>query len=101
MFAVGQAIGSARVRKSRSRQARPLFIVAAGAASDVERRQPLLDVLGQKTVIIGTDPSQANLVKLLGKMMTATTLEMLGEVVAVALKRGPIHAHPIGSARNS
>jgi 3-hydroxyisobutyrate dehydrogenase-like beta-hydroxyacid dehydrogenase len=27
-------------------------------------------------------------VKLLGNMMTATTLEMLGEVVAVALKRG-------------
>jgi 3-hydroxyisobutyrate dehydrogenase-like beta-hydroxyacid dehydrogenase len=69
-------------------KARQLFIIAAGAASDVERCQPLLDALGQKTFIIGTDPSQANLVKLLGNMMTATTLEMLGEVVAVALKRG-------------
>jgi 3-hydroxyisobutyrate dehydrogenase-like beta-hydroxyacid dehydrogenase len=49
-----------------------------------------LDVLGQKTVIIGTDPSQANLVKLLGNMMTATTLEMLGEVVAVALSADSI-----------
>jgi 3-hydroxyisobutyrate dehydrogenase-like beta-hydroxyacid dehydrogenase len=69
-------------------RARQLFIVAAGAPADVERCQPLFDRLGQKTFVIGNDPSQANLVKLLGNMMTATTLEMLGEVVAVALKRG-------------
>jgi 3-hydroxyisobutyrate dehydrogenase-like beta-hydroxyacid dehydrogenase len=69
-------------------KARQLFVIAAGAASDVERCQPLLDVLGQKTFVLASDPWQANLVKLLGNMMTATTLEMLGEVVAVALKRG-------------
>ena len=69
-------------------RARQLFIVAAGAAADVERCQPLFDSIGQKTFFVGTDPSQANLVKLLGNMMTATTLEMLGEVVAVARKRG-------------
>jgi 3-hydroxyisobutyrate dehydrogenase-like beta-hydroxyacid dehydrogenase len=69
-------------------KAHQLFIIAAGAASDVERCQPLFDVLGQRTFVIGTDPWQANLIKLLGNMMTATTLEMLGEVVAVALKRG-------------
>jgi 3-hydroxyisobutyrate dehydrogenase-like beta-hydroxyacid dehydrogenase len=69
-------------------KARQLFIVAAGATSHVERCQPLFDVLGQKTFAIGTEPWQANLIKLLGNMMTATTLEVLGEVVAVALKRG-------------
>src|SRR5271169_6364940 len=69
-------------------KARQLFIVAAGAPADVERCQPLLGSLGQKTFVIGTDPGHANLVKLLGNMMTATTLEMLGEVVAVARKRG-------------
>jgi 3-hydroxyisobutyrate dehydrogenase-like beta-hydroxyacid dehydrogenase len=69
-------------------KARQLFIIAAGATSHVERCQPLFDVLGQKTFAIGTEPWQANLIKLLGNMMTATTLEMLGEVVAVALKRG-------------
>jgi 3-hydroxyisobutyrate dehydrogenase-like beta-hydroxyacid dehydrogenase len=68
-------------------KARQLFIVAAGASADVERCQPLFDSLGQKTFVIGTDPEHANLVKLLGNMMTATTLEMLGEVVAVARKR--------------
>jgi 3-hydroxyisobutyrate dehydrogenase-like beta-hydroxyacid dehydrogenase len=69
-------------------KARQLFIIAAGAPADVERCQPLFDRLGQKTFLIGSDPGQANLVKLLGNMMTATTLEMLGEVVAVARKRG-------------
>ncbi len=69
-------------------KARQLFIVAAGPPVDVERCQPLFDSLGQKTFAVGADPSHANLVKLLGNMMTATALEMLGEVVAVALKRG-------------
>jgi 3-hydroxyisobutyrate dehydrogenase-like beta-hydroxyacid dehydrogenase len=68
-------------------KARQLFIVAAGAQADVERCRPLVDSLGQKTFVIGTDPWHANLIKLLGNMMTATTLEMLGEVVAVARKR--------------
>ena len=61
---------------------------ATACPADVERCQPLFDSLGQKTFVIGTDPGHANLIKLLGNMMTATTLEMLGEVVAVALKRG-------------
>ena len=69
-------------------RARQLFIVAAGAPDDVERCQPLFDALGQRTFVVGAEPSHANLVKLLGNMMTATTLEMLGEAVAVALKRG-------------
>ena len=69
-------------------EARELFIVAAGAPADVERCQPLLDRLGQRTFVLGTDPAYANLVKLLGNMMTATALEMLGEAVALLLKRG-------------
>jgi len=69
-------------------RARQLFIVAAGAPTDVERCQPLFDSLGQKTFVVSAEPSHANLIKLLGNMMTATTLEMLGEVVAVALRRG-------------
>jgi 3-hydroxyisobutyrate dehydrogenase-like beta-hydroxyacid dehydrogenase len=69
-------------------KARRLFIVAAGVPADVERCQPLIDSLGRRMFVIGTDPGDANLVKLLGNMMTATALEMLGEVVAVVLKRG-------------
>jgi 3-hydroxyisobutyrate dehydrogenase-like beta-hydroxyacid dehydrogenase len=69
-------------------RARQLFVVAAGNAADVERCRPIFDNLGQQTFVVGTDPGQANLIKLLGNMMTATALEMLGEVVALVLKRG-------------
>lgn len=67
--------------------ARQLFIVAAGVPADVARCRPLIDSFGQRTFVIGTDPGHANLFKLLGNMMTATALEMLGEVVALLLKR--------------
>jgi len=68
-------------------KARQLFIVTAGAPPDVERCKPILDSLGQRTFVIGTEPGDANLFKLLGNMMSATALEMLGEVVAVVRKR--------------
>jgi 3-hydroxyisobutyrate dehydrogenase-like beta-hydroxyacid dehydrogenase len=69
-------------------KARQLFIIAAGAPADVVRCQPIFDSLGQRTFVVGADPQEANLVKLLGNMMSATALEMLGEVVAVVRKRG-------------
>jgi len=69
-------------------KARQLFIVAAGAPADIERCRPVLDSLGQRTFKVGSDPGDANLFKLLGNMMSATALEMLGEVVAVVRKRG-------------
>jgi 3-hydroxyisobutyrate dehydrogenase-like beta-hydroxyacid dehydrogenase len=69
-------------------KARQLYIIAAGAPADVERCRPLLDNLGWQTFVIGSDPAEANLFKLLGNMLTATTLETLGEIVAVIRKRG-------------
>jgi 3-hydroxyisobutyrate dehydrogenase-like beta-hydroxyacid dehydrogenase len=69
-------------------KARQLFIIAAGAPADVERCQPIFDSLGQRTFVVGSDPQDANLVKLLGNMMSATALEMLGEAVAVLRKYG-------------
>jgi 3-hydroxyisobutyrate dehydrogenase-like beta-hydroxyacid dehydrogenase len=67
---------------------RQLFIIAAGDPADFARCQPIFDSLGQRTFFVDTDPGHANLVKLLGNMMTATTLEMLGEAVALVRKRG-------------
>jgi 3-hydroxyisobutyrate dehydrogenase-like beta-hydroxyacid dehydrogenase len=69
-------------------KARQLFIIAAGAPADVVRCQPIFDNLGQRTFVVGADPQEANLVKLLGNMMSATALEMLGEAIAVVRKRG-------------
>lgn len=68
-------------------RARQLFIIAAGAAIDVERCRLLTDNLGQ-TFVVGEDPALANMIKLLGNIMTATTLEVLGETVAVLRNRG-------------
>jgi 3-hydroxyisobutyrate dehydrogenase-like beta-hydroxyacid dehydrogenase len=69
-------------------KARQLFIAAAGAPMDIERCLPILQNLGQRTFVVGTNPADANLYKLLGNMVTATALEMLGEVIAVIRKRG-------------
>src|SRR5262249_23475491 len=45
-------------------RARELFIIAAGAAADIERCQPIFDILGQQTFVVGDDPAAANLIKL-------------------------------------
>src|SRR5256886_1498859 len=69
-------------------KARQPYIVAAGALADVPGCHPIPEGLGQRTFVVGADQADANLVKLLGNMMSATALEMLGEVVAVVRKRG-------------
>jgi 3-hydroxyisobutyrate dehydrogenase-like beta-hydroxyacid dehydrogenase len=68
--------------------ARQLFIIAAGAPGDVARCQPIFDALGQQTFPAGPAPATANLIKLAGNAMSAATLEILGEVLALARKRG-------------
>ncbi|WP_454629785.1 NAD(P)-dependent oxidoreductase [Bradyrhizobium cenepequi] len=68
-------------------RARQLFVVLAGAPVHGERCRPLTDVLG-RTIVVGTDPTQANLIKLLGNMMTATSLEVLAELTTVLRKCG-------------
>jgi 3-hydroxyisobutyrate dehydrogenase-like beta-hydroxyacid dehydrogenase len=69
-------------------KARQLFVIAAGAPADVERCRPTFDALGQQTFLVGTSPETANLVKLAGNVMAGATLEILGEVLALARKRG-------------
>jgi 3-hydroxyisobutyrate dehydrogenase-like beta-hydroxyacid dehydrogenase len=66
---------------------RELFVLAAGAQSDIARCRPLLEALGQRIFVVGADPTRANLIKLLGNMITATTLEVLGETIAVMRKK--------------
>lgn len=68
-------------------KARQLSVIVAGDPASCERCRVVTDSLGQ-TFMIGSDPTQANLFKLLGNMMTATTLEVLGEVITVLRKRG-------------
>ena len=73
--------------------ARKLFIMAAGADEHLKIAVPLLETLGQSVGIVGADPSQANLVKLIGNFMLSAIIETLGEACAVAGRAGidPMH----------
>lgn len=63
-----------------------LFIVAAGAAEALARCQPAFDAMGQRTFVVGEDPVAANIVKITGNFMLASTIETLGEAFALARK---------------
>jgi 3-hydroxyisobutyrate dehydrogenase-like beta-hydroxyacid dehydrogenase len=65
-----------------------LFIIAAGAGAALARCQPLFDVLGQETFVVGARPSMANVVKLSGNFLIASVLESLGEAFALVRKSG-------------
>lgn len=61
-----------------------LNMLAGGADELVERVQPLLDLLGQKTWRFGAAPEQANAVKLACNLMLACAIEAMGEGAALA-----------------
>jgi 3-hydroxyisobutyrate dehydrogenase-like beta-hydroxyacid dehydrogenase len=65
-----------------------LFIVVGGDPATIEACQPLFRAMGQKTIAIGTDPANANLVKLSGNFLTAAAIEAMGEAIALVGKAG-------------
>ncbi len=65
-----------------------LFVVLAGDPEAAERVRPALDAMGQRTFAIGTDPAQANLVKLSLNFLIFSTIEQMGEVFALTEKGG-------------
>jgi 3-hydroxyisobutyrate dehydrogenase-like beta-hydroxyacid dehydrogenase len=65
-----------------------LFIVAAGNAAALARCGPLFEALGQRTFIVGTTPSAANVVKVSGNFLLAAMIEALGEAFALVRKHG-------------
>jgi 3-hydroxyisobutyrate dehydrogenase-like beta-hydroxyacid dehydrogenase len=73
-------------------RSRKLFVLAAGKAAAIERVRPLLERLGQRMFVISEDVADANLVKLAGNVLTATTLESMGEVLAL-LRKGGVDMH--------
>jgi len=67
-------------------ESKNLLVVAAGPSELVERCRPLFDAIGRQTFVVGTDPSQANAVKLCGNFMIAAMLEAFGEAFATLRK---------------
>jgi 3-hydroxyisobutyrate dehydrogenase-like beta-hydroxyacid dehydrogenase len=73
-------------------RARKLFVLAAGPPAAMDEVRPLLDRLGQRLFVIGEDAASANLVKLAANVLTATTLECMGEVLAL-MRKGGVDGH--------
>jgi 3-hydroxyisobutyrate dehydrogenase-like beta-hydroxyacid dehydrogenase len=61
-----------------------LTIVAAGDQGAIARVQPLLDVIGQRTWVMGAQPERANVVKLAGNLMLGAAVEAMAEASAMA-----------------
>ncbi len=65
-----------------------LFVTVAGPTDAVQSCMPLFEAIGQKTFHFGDRPSNANLVKLSGNFLIASTIEILSEVMALVAKGG-------------
>jgi 3-hydroxyisobutyrate dehydrogenase-like beta-hydroxyacid dehydrogenase len=65
-----------------------LFVAAAGAEAALQDCAPLLEAIGQRTIILSSTPSAANLVKLSGNFLIASVIESLGEAMALVGKGG-------------
>jgi 3-hydroxyisobutyrate dehydrogenase-like beta-hydroxyacid dehydrogenase len=65
-----------------------LTIVAAGPAEALDRVAPLLEVLGQRTWRLGSDPVQAVAAKIAGNFMIASAIETMGEATTLAARHG-------------
>jgi len=68
--------------------ARQLHIVAAGTDAALDRAQPLLDAMGQRTWRMGSEPAQANAVKLAGNFMIASAIETMAEAAVLVERFG-------------
>ena len=69
-------------------EAAKLWVVAAGAADDIERCRPLFEAMGQGVEIVGDDPPMANVLKLAGNFLLASSIEAMGEAFALIRKHG-------------
>jgi 3-hydroxyisobutyrate dehydrogenase-like beta-hydroxyacid dehydrogenase len=65
-----------------------LFVAAAGAEDALQHCAPLLEAIGQRTIILSSTPSSASLVKLSGNFLIASVIESLGEAMALVGKGG-------------
>ena len=65
-----------------------LSILAAGAEEEVARCAPLFEALGKRTFVVGSRPSQANIVKLSGNFMIMAATQAMSEAMAIALQHG-------------
>ena len=68
--------------------AKQLWVLAAGAPEAVNRCLPVLEAVGRGLSRLGDSASSANVAKLAGNFLIASTLEALGEAFALTRKAG-------------
>jgi len=73
-------------------EAGTLLVVAGGEAAQIERFRPLFEAVGRQTFFAGTEPWQANAVKLCGNFMIAAMLEAFSEAFA-NLRKAKVDQH--------
>jgi 3-hydroxyisobutyrate dehydrogenase-like beta-hydroxyacid dehydrogenase len=61
-----------------------LDIIAAGPAQALTRCDPLFRILGKQVFVVGSEPPQANAVKIARNFLLSTVIEGLGEALALA-----------------
>jgi len=69
-------------------EAKKLVVAVAGESHVIERYQPLFDAIGRRTFVAGSEPWQANTVKLNGNFMIASVVETFAEAFATMRKAG-------------
>jgi 3-hydroxyisobutyrate dehydrogenase-like beta-hydroxyacid dehydrogenase len=67
---------------------RGIYLLAGGVSGDIDRIRPIFGRLGQRFFVIGSDPALANVMKLAANVLTAATLQSMGEVLALLRKAG-------------
>jgi len=65
-----------------------LWIVAAGAPDSIERARPVFAPLSRGLTVVGTEPRQANAVKLGGNFLISAMIHSLGEAFVFASGQG-------------
>jgi 3-hydroxyisobutyrate dehydrogenase-like beta-hydroxyacid dehydrogenase len=69
-------------------QAGTLTIMAAGDEALFERLRPVLEALGRNVVLVGSEPGQGQLAKVLNNLLSASAIAITGEALALGVRGG-------------
>jgi 3-hydroxyisobutyrate dehydrogenase len=69
-------------------QAGTLTIMAAGDAALFESLRPLLEALGRNVVLVGAQPGQGQLAKVLNNLLSASAIAITGEALTLGVRGG-------------
>jgi 3-hydroxyisobutyrate dehydrogenase-like beta-hydroxyacid dehydrogenase len=85
----GQMFASAPVfGRPDAAESKKLIVIGGGTPEVIVRCRPIFDAIGRLTIIAGSEPWQANALKLCGNVMIASMIETFGETLALLEKAG-------------